>query len=217
MEEMVMSKHPLLLVAVDLEVGTDLALDIALGMASAAPATDLIVLHVFEPLIGFEFDSLTGVDPTKKIEIVKKRVEDAYARFGEARPGARLPHAEVHVTLGRPANEIVWVAAHFDVEAIVVGSHGRRRFGRLLLGSVAEKVVRLAGCPVVVARPKNHDPKAKVPEIEPLCDDCAEVRARTSGKELWCARHSEHHVRAHTYSSAGRTEGPTAWEATTGT
>jgi nucleotide-binding universal stress UspA family protein len=212
-----MAHPPRLLVAVDLDLGTDLSLEIAIGMASVAPATELVVLHVFEPVIGFEFDSLTGVDPQKKVEVVKKRVEEALLAYASTHPQAKLPHAEVHVTLGRPANEIVWVAAHFDVDAIVVGSHGRRRFGRLLLGSVAEKVVRLAGCPVIVARPKNHDPKVKVPEIEPLCDACAETRAKTGGAKLWCARHSEHHIRAHTYSSAGRSDAPAAWEATTGT
>jgi len=211
-----MPKNPRVLVAVDLEVNTDLALERAIELASERPNMDLVVLHVFEPFVGFEFDSLTGVDPKKKIDVVKRRAEDALLAYSKAHPAARLPNTEVNVTLGRPANEIVWVAAHYDVEAIVLGSHGRRGFTRMLLGSVAEKVVRLAGCEVIVARQKNHDPKVKMVEIEPLCEECAKVRADSNGAQLWCARHSEHHIRAHTYSSADRTESPQAWGAMTG-
>jgi nucleotide-binding universal stress UspA family protein len=214
--EEIMGKNQLVLAAIDLEAGTDLALDTAIGMASAATSTQLVVLHVFEPLVGMEFDALTGVDPKKKIETIRSRTEAALHRFADTHPQARLPAADIHVTIGRPADEIVWAAAHFDVEAVVLASHGRRGLNRLLLGSVAEKVVRLAGCPVIVARAKHHDPRAKLPDIEPLCEDCAKVRAETLGGKLWCERHATHHGRAHTYSSAGRVEAPPAWGAATG-
>jgi len=215
--EEVMSHPPRILVAVDLEAHTDLAIDTAVTMASQAPDTSLIVLHVFEPLVQFEFDKLINVEPAQKIDAVGKRVSDALQKYGATHPGARLPNAEVHVTLGRPANEIVWAAAHFDVEAIVLASHGRRGVTRMLLGSIAEKVVRLAGCPVIVAKPKDHDPTAKAAEIEPLCPQCADVRFASRGAKLWCERHSQHHHRAHTYSSAGRVDAPSAATASTGT
>jgi hypothetical protein len=83
---------------------------------------------------------------------------------------------------------------------------------------VAEKVVRLAGCEVTVVRDKNHKAEWRVPEIEPVCPECAKVRAATNGARLWCDRHSEHHVRAHVYSSAGRgPESPHAFDSMTGT
>lgn len=121
------------------------------------------------------------------------------------------------MAVGRPAQEIVWAAAHFDVDLVVVGSHSRRGVGRFLMGSVSEKVARLAGCPVMIVREKSHDPKFKLAEIEPLCPACAETRAQTGGAKLWCARHSEHHIRGHVYSSAGRSDSPGAWSSTTGT
>ena len=57
-----------------------------------------------------------------------------------------------------------------------------------------------------------------IPEIEPLCPDCAKTRVETAGKTLWCARHSEHHVRAHVvgYSSATDTASH-SWDSATGT
>ena len=38
-----------------------------------------------------------------------------------------------------------------------------------------------------------------LPEIEPTCPECMKRREATNGAELWCTRHSEHHIRAHTY------------------
>jgi hypothetical protein len=67
----------------------------------------------------------------------------------------------------------------------------------VFLGSVAEHVSRLARCPVWIVRPKDHDKSLLVPEIEPPCPDCLAHRDETLGKELWCARHAEHHIRAH--------------------
>lgn len=52
----------------------------------------------------------------------------------------------------RPVRAIVGYAEEHDVEHIVIGSHGRTGITRVLLGSVAEKVVRRAPCPVTVVR-----------------------------------------------------------------
>jgi nucleotide-binding universal stress UspA family protein len=211
-----MSKHMRVLVGVDLEAGTDLALATAIGMASATPSMNLIVLHVFDALGSVDFGAWGPPGPPERIAGLKARTEQALAKFTAQNPAARVPSAEIHVSVGQAASEIVWAAAHFDVDAVVLASHGRRGLNRLLLGSVAEKVVRLAGCPVTVAREKKHDPRAKLTEIEPLCNDCAHVREQSAGQKLWCERHSMHHPRAHTYSSAGRTESPPSWGATTG-
>jgi nucleotide-binding universal stress UspA family protein len=206
-----------ILVAIDLEAGTELALEQAIFTAGGGPDTELIALNVIDQFVEFQARPFSGWNEGERLDAVTKRVTAALTQYQRNHPDVRLAPTQVHVTVGRAANEIVWVAAHFDVDLIVVGSHGRRGLSRLLLGSVAEKVVRLAGCPVVVARAKFHDPAAKMAEIEPICDDCATVRRESSGAQLWCPRHSEHHVRAHTYSSAGRTEEPEAWSAATGT
>lgn len=59
---------------------------------------------------------------------------------------------EVIVRMGDPAQTIMMVAEQVGAELIVVGTHGRRGLSRLLLGSVAETVVRNAHCPVMVIR-----------------------------------------------------------------
>jgi len=74
----------------------------------------------------------------------------------------------VHPRFGDPGDEIVALAAALDAAMIFVGTQGREGLGRALLGSVAEKVVRTAGCPVQVVRERCH-PKVEDPveEIEP--------------------------------------------------
>ena len=53
---------------------------------------------------------------------------------------------------GDPGHEIVKYAEEIDADLIVIPSHGRTGLTRLLIGSVAERVVRLAHCPVLVLR-----------------------------------------------------------------
>jgi universal stress protein A len=56
-----------------------------------------------------------------------------------------------------PADAIVNYAKEVHADIIVVGTHGRSGVSRLLMGSVAEHVVRAAPCPVLVVRPREHE------------------------------------------------------------
>lgn len=71
---------------------------------------------------------------------------------------ARLAAERVsrHTVVGRPFEEIVRFAKDQQTDLIIIGSHGRRGVSHLLLGSVAERVVRVAGCPVLTVRPDQH-------------------------------------------------------------
>jgi nucleotide-binding universal stress UspA family protein len=59
--------------------------------------------------------------------------------------------------VGVPFEEIVKVAEEEHADMIVMGTHGRSGLGRALLGSVAERVVRLAPCPVLTVRPVKSE------------------------------------------------------------
>ncbi len=63
-----------------------------------------------------------------------------------------LPGIEFTALFGNPGHEIATFAEECDAGLIVISSHGRTGLGRFLLGSVAERVVRLAPCPVLVLR-----------------------------------------------------------------
>jgi nucleotide-binding universal stress UspA family protein len=54
--------------------------------------------------------------------------------------------------IGTPCDEIVGYAGEHDIDLIVMGTHGRRGIARVLMGSVAEHVVRTAPCPVLTVR-----------------------------------------------------------------
>lgn len=63
--------------------------------------------------------------------------------------------AEIHIEQGSEYAAVVRCAEHVQATMIIVGTHGRKSLARLVLGSVAEQVVRYAHCPVLVARPEK--------------------------------------------------------------
>ena len=102
-----------------------------------------------------------------------------------------------HIRVGKPDLEIAQLASDLRADLIVVGTHGYRGLDRLLLGSVAESLVRHAPCPVLTYRPKVTPIWE---QIAPPCPDCVRTQEETHRAKLWCERHSERHPKAHTYS-----------------
>ena len=74
--------------------------------------------------------------------------------------------ADVVVCQGAPAQEIVRCAEERDVDVIVMGTHGRGGVSHLILGSVAEQVIRMAPCPVLVVR-NTATPAGVAAEVAP--------------------------------------------------
>lgn len=92
--------------------------------------------------------------------LLRERVDQLRAHVNEiCRPqagGQAFTHEMVfHVRLGDPAEALHQVAIDIDADLVVVGTHGRKGVDKLLLGSVAEALVRNAHVPVLVARPKT--------------------------------------------------------------
>lgn len=99
----------------------------------------------------------------------------------------------LHLAAGAPWLEIVQLSANLHADLIVVGTHDYSALKKLVLGSVAEQVVKKASCPVLVVRPADYHARA-VPEIEPPCPDCLSTQRNTHGAQLWCERHGKRHV-----------------------
>jgi nucleotide-binding universal stress UspA family protein len=189
------------IVGIDFSDPSNEALDQALEVTGLR-AGEVHVVHV-DPDLPSNLMLLGPIEsPTSAEELleqVRLRVTERMAAVN-ARGKLAVKRVVVHVRRGLAAEEIAQLAADFDADLVVVGSHGRRGLARFLLGSVAERVSRLARCPVWIVRPKDHQTVNRVPEIEPPCPQCVARREATNGAELWCARHAEHHIRAHTYS-----------------
>jgi nucleotide-binding universal stress UspA family protein len=103
----------------------------------------------FDPVVGGRLGSQAPSQPT----VVRRDPnEEALTRLQDLMRGAFQGTWEVEVAVGHPADTIVRIAQERGADLIVMGTHGRTGLQHVLLGSVAEKVVRLAPCPVLTVR-----------------------------------------------------------------
>ncbi len=151
------TRESVIVVAIDMRKGSSAIMNRALTYASHAEA-EVHLVSVAEPNIAnvklpadMEAPELSGTDHARINEFVARR----RAAF-EMANGREAPKVTVHTETGDPADKLVRVAAELDADLIMLGTHGRTGIKRILVGSVAERVVRLAGCPVFVVRDKNH-------------------------------------------------------------
>lgn len=80
---------------------------------------------------------------------IVEAVADAGTKVGVA--------VDPRIVTGTPVEQIVRLAKELSVDLIIMGTHGRTGISHVFLGSVAEKVVRRAPCPVLTVRPREHD------------------------------------------------------------
>jgi nucleotide-binding universal stress UspA family protein len=175
------------LAAIDFSDASDLVVEHALAMAKQVAAREIHFLHVRIPA-----DDAADRE-ARQLEF--QEWLDARVRSNGSLP--QTVKVVAHEAIGNPAEVIVEMAGDLLASAVVVGTHGRKGLQRMVLGSVAETVVRNAGCPVLVVRPQMHD--QPVPRIEPPCPRCLETRAASCGEHMWCEQHREKHGRRHTY------------------
>jgi nucleotide-binding universal stress UspA family protein len=100
-------------------------------------------------------------------EQARARMESILSEYTALHPRLPLEKIAVYVTTGAPSDCIVSLASAVDADLIVLGTHGRHGLERMLLGSVAEEVVRRAPCGVFVIRPRDFLEGEKLPEIQP--------------------------------------------------
>ena len=134
------------------------ALEWAFEHCSRRPHSEIHAVHVGRSF--GEFVVLDAPEPTvyglslqeaseRLSQYVHERRRSFEARVGRPACGRCVIHIRSEV----PAEEIAALASEVRADLIVVGTHGRRGMRRLVLGSVAESVVRLAKCSVLVVRP----------------------------------------------------------------
>lgn len=139
----------------------DAALEYATRLAAESGAT-LHLVHVHDTR-----DLSTAMGEASylyasKWDDERRRAEDRLKRITPKDPAVAYEH---HALLGLPDAEIVGFAADHKVDLIVMASHGRSGLSRLVMGSIAEGVMRKATCPVLVVK-QPHDEQALQPRAE---------------------------------------------------
>ncbi len=142
-------KYRKILFATDFSPAAESALQYAASLARESGAT-LLIAHVEEPL-PYAGGEMYFAQPESPNPELRRMLEAVVPSESDVRYEHRL-------TLGNAADEIVRIAREEQVDLIVIGTHGRTGMLRLLMGSVAESVVRHAGCPVLTLRQANPTP-----------------------------------------------------------
>jgi nucleotide-binding universal stress UspA family protein len=145
------------LVATDFSEPSDAALMYARAFARNFGAT-LHVVHVVgnvsSAAYGAEGYVASMPELQQEVEDAARKQLDALLVDNDERP---LPTRRVLLTSNAPAHAIVDYAAREHIDLIVTGTHGRGAVAHLLMGSVAERVVRTAPCPVLTVRHPEHE------------------------------------------------------------
>ena len=142
-------KH--ILVPTDFEKASAGALEIATSLAQSCGAK-VTLLHVWEIPVYPYMDFMLNSEVITRVEdAAVKHLADALEKLRKT-----LPDAQSKLRTGEPAPGIIDAIKELKPDLVVMGTHGRHGVGRAILGSVAEKLVRLSPVPVLTV----HAPAA---------------------------------------------------------
>jgi nucleotide-binding universal stress UspA family protein len=146
-----MKAPELILVPTDMSVYSLAALQYAQVVARMFKAS-LMLVHVFEP-----GEPAAVNDASKQAESredLEKRLRHILSKL--LIDNKLVEHSiRIEIRYGSPAHQIVKTAKAVDADLIVMSTHGRTGLRHVMLGSVAEKVVRFSSCPVLTVKPEE--------------------------------------------------------------
>ena len=135
------------LVPIDFSKGSEIALDYAIAMARQNKAR-LTLLHVVPAATSYPSEAM-------RFDLYSLMERDAREDLARLMKKKKLSSGAAQILFMRgvnPAEIIARQAKKLHASMIVMGSHGRTGLQHLLLGSVAERTLRLAGCPVLIVK-----------------------------------------------------------------
>ena len=152
-------------VGVDFMPTGDEAIAHALRRSSEDPRATLHFVHAMVPTdLADEFGEDEFDDDDELIEsalkLLRKRVERVSKARGQA---VERERTRMHAMIGKPVPTLLDTCMRLDADLLIVGTRARRGLDRLVLGSVAEALVRQAPCPVLVVRPGARRATPKQP------------------------------------------------------
>ena len=140
-----------ILCPVDFSDASRSALEVASELARRFDG-EVTVFHAY-PLPGYTLPEGTVLPASGMLQELAEQTDALLARWKVEALADGAPRVSTGKAVGEPAAEIVAAAEDGNYDAIVVGTHGRTGLAHVLLGSVAERVVRRAPMPVITVRP----------------------------------------------------------------
>jgi nucleotide-binding universal stress UspA family protein len=137
---------------IDFSDASHAAMEVAADLARRNGAS-LVLLHAY-PIPGYTFpDGSVVASPRMMQELADTAQKHLEEWRVEAEKLVGAPRVRTEKAIGEPAAEILSFAKSSDQDLLVLGTHGRTGLEHALMGSVAERVVRKAHCPVLTVRP----------------------------------------------------------------
>lgn len=143
-----------ILVPIDFSEHSKRTLSYATKTATRHNST-IYLLHVFQipdyVVTPYARRRQNSAEVQSQLDIAEQEARENLEAFAQELSNQGIK-VQPHLRVGYPFDEIVLMANHFDVDLIIIGSHGRGGISRLLVGSTAERVVEHAPCPVLVVK-----------------------------------------------------------------
>lgn len=179
-----MNQYYRIVVGMDLEEPGDNALRTALDLARRTNGAEVHIVHVLAARVDNDVAALSLA------------LEDAFAKIeGRARAVAGQMDAHslrVHVRHGGVVETITQIAVDYDADIVVVGTHGRTRAARMVLGSIAASLVQAAPLPVIVAHPKDFSGLERSPSLDPATPGAELHRDQAVSEVISVGRRASH-------------------------
>lgn len=144
-----------ILVPTDFSDTANAAVRCAAGLAETF-GSSLILLHVVEDVVAKGLTADVGASAIRRLQDEATREAAAKLDRALAEPPLNRTGVARAVVVGDPFDGILSYADEHHVDLIVIGTHGRTGLAHVLLGSVAEHVVRTSPCPVLTVRTCQH-------------------------------------------------------------
>lgn len=183
-----------IVIAVDFSEMSETVVETALDLAARHEAPELHLLSVLPTSSGFlrrdtaDHDSELDDLSTRLRTLAGEKLAD----FGHPFDDLKGWRVSTHTRAGDPAEHIADLAWEAEADLILVGRHSDTSRRRLFVGSVPQRVMQLARCPVLIAQPTDYnvDHSADTSTAE-QCPDCVAIRGDSGGSRWFCEAHSD--------------------------
>jgi len=181
------------MVAVDFSECSDDAIKMGVDMLQQGQLTALHLIHVLDPRDVIDHPEKPAIQTEEEVLAIAPRMLLARAHVIVPLQAAQRALITPHARIGRTVPTLVQACVDYEVDLLIVGTHARRGMERLLLGSVAEALVREAPCPVLIARQTDYKDRAKTalpdrpypPGQEPITPEIPFERTHSTSSDSW--------------------------------